>query len=169
MHMKNVTQLRVHLSRFILKLRKYSIQGWLRFFRLKIQRKKVVVVGSCSMCGKCCQRISLEAGGRWLRRESDFERVLMNNPEYQRFTIVGRDSQGFLLFSCSWFTTAGICREHNNRLDICRSYPDRDLYFIGGRMIKGCGYAFQEIVPFSTILEQELNATEESRSPDTCD
>ena len=139
------------------RLKSYSLQGWIRYLRLIFQGKKVVVVGSCIMCGKCCHRISLEAGGRWLRDEKDFFRVVDRAPAYDRFKIVGKDEQGFLLFTCSWFTKAGLCRDHEQRLDICTDYPNVNLYFTGGRLIEGCGYAFKEVVPFEKVLEKQLS------------
>ena len=126
--------------------------------------KKVVVTGSCNLCGRCCRRVSLEAGGRWLRSEAEFNRLLTIYPEYRRFSLTGRDSQGFLLFTCSWYDEpSGVCRDHDNRLEICRSYPDIDLYFTGGEIHGGCGYQFSEVVPFEKILNRELDAQHGSR------
>lgn len=141
------------------RLKRYSLLGWFRWFRLKMQGKAVVIEGSCLMCGRCCRRVSLEAGGRWLRNEADFRRVLKRNPEYGRFKPVDRDSQGFLLFSCSWYQPeGGICSDHENRLPVCRNFPDKDLYFTGGEVSEGCGYRFREVVPFASILHTEMTA-----------
>lgn len=142
-------------------VRKYSLQGWIRFFRLKITGKKVVVVGSCRMCGSCCRSICLEANGRWLRKEEEFYRVVKKHPEYSRFTVTGRDSQGFLLFSCSWFSSTGICKDHENRLPLCRNFPDMSLYFTGGEVPEACGYSFREITPFAVVLQKELDIFDE--------
>lgn len=140
-------------------LKRYSILGWFRVVRLKLTGKRVVVTGSCNLCGRCCRRVSLEAGGRWLRSEAEFRRLVKIYPEYWRFTVTGRDSQGFLLFTCSWYDEAsGVCRDHDHRLEICRGYPDIDLYFTGGEIHDGCGYRFSEVVPFEKILNQELEA-----------
>ncbi len=147
--------------------RKYSLLGWIRFFHLKLRRKKVVIEGNCLMCGRCCRRICLEANGRWLRKEKEFYRVVEKHPEYSRFTVVGRDSQGFLLFSCSWFTTAGICKDHENRLPICRNFPDTNLYFTGGEVPVKCGYLFREITSFATVLKKELDILDEKKKKNT--
>lgn len=144
---------------FIARLKRYSLSGWYRFVRMKLAGKRVVVTGRCNMCGRCCQRVSLEAGGRWLRNDAEFRRLVKIYPEYVRFTITGRDGQGFLLFTCSWYDEAsGVCRDHEHRLEICRNYPDTDLYFTGGEIHDGCGYRFREVVPFEKILNQELEA-----------
>lgn len=92
-----------------------------------------------------------------MRKEADFWRVVKRYPEYERFTQVGRDSQGFLLFTCSWYHPEhGICADHGNRLALCRNFPDIDLYFTGGEVPDGCGYSFKEVVPFASILKKEL-------------
>lgn len=148
--------------------KRYSILGLFRFLCLKIRGKEVVRRGGCLLCGRCCQRIALEAGGRWLRRRADFQRVVKKNPEYRRFVPVGRDGQGFLLFSCSWYKeAAGICADYENRLPICRNFPDIELYFTGGDMVSGCGYSFTEVVPFSSILREELETELRKKTSDT--
>lgn len=141
------------------RLRRYSLLGWIRYFRLKLTGKGVMVDGSCMMCGRCCRRVSLEAGGKWLRDEAEFRRLVTLHPDYERFSVTGKDAQGFLLFTCSWYLTeSGVCRDHENRLDICRCYPDTDLYFTGGEVHGGCGYRFLEIVPFEKYLYAEVEA-----------
>lgn len=155
-----------YLYSSFIRFKRYSLLGLFRFCRAKVRGKEVVRRGRCLLCGRCCQRISLEAGGRWLRREADFQRVVRRNPEYGRFVPVGRDSQGFLLFSCSWYLAeGGICAGYDNRLPICRNFPDIDLYFTGGELPSGCGYVFTEIVPFSSILKNELEAEQRKNTP----
>jgi len=144
---------------FIERLKRYSISGWFRFLRMKFAGRMVAVSGSCNLCGRCCRRVSLEAGGRWLRSEAEFKRLVKNYQEYERFTMIGRDGQGFLLFTCSWYDEeTGVCRDHDHRLEICRNYPDIDLYFTGGEIHNGCGYRFSEVVPFEKFLNRELEA-----------
>lgn len=122
------------------------------------------------MCGRCCQRISLEAGGRWLRSKQQFDQVLAENPDYGRFVPVGFDSQGFLLFSCSWYDRqTGICRDHRNRLPVCRNYPEIELYYTGGEMHAGCGYRFRRVVSFAAVLEEERRRGQDDRSTTNTD
>jgi Fe-S-cluster containining protein len=150
---------RTNGNSFAARLRRYTIHGWLRHIRLRLFGKRVVVAGSCNLCGRCCRRISLEAGGRWLRSEKEFLRLVSRYPEYSRFSLIGKDAQGFLLFTCDWYDEESrICRDHDERLEICRNYPDIDLYFTGGAIHEGCGYRFSEVVPFAKILNQELQA-----------
>lgn len=145
------------LRHVITTIRHYSLLGLLRYFRLKIQRKKLAVAGQCKLCGQCCRRISLEAKGGWIRSETQFARVVRDYPEYQRFVPEGRDSQGFLLFSCRWCSSEGLCWNHADRLPICRDFPDPSLYFCGGALPTSCGYSFFEQKDFSRILDRELH------------
>lgn len=98
-----------------------------------------------------------------MRKPEDHLKVVKRDPEYARFEIVGTDSQGFLLFSCDWYTSSGICKDHEKRLDICRSYPDTSLYFSGGEMITNCGYSFKEMVPFEKVLQEEIDSSDEKK------
>lgn len=150
------------------RLKRYSLLGWIRHFRLLVTGKRVMVTGSCLMCGRCCQRISLESGGRWLRTEKEFATLVGSHPEFRRFTPAGCDSQGFLLFSCSWYAHHERgCRDYENRLQICRQYPDTDLYFTGGEMPADCGYTLQQVVPFAAVLSAELEKVDDVQSSDT--
>lgn len=148
--------------------RNYTLQGCVRFLWLKVTGKTVRITGECSMCGRCCRRISLEANGRWVRKESEFNTVVRKHPEYRRFSIVDRDPQGFLLFTCSWYLSEGVCRDHGNRLPICRDFPHPSLYFSSGSVPKGCGYQFKVVTPFNTVLQKQIDdGIEISENTDT--
>ncbi len=114
--------------------------------------KELLVTGSCSCCGNCCRKINLEGERGWLRSEKDFFDVLHDYPEYKRFQITGKDKQGFLQFSCTWLSEAGLCRDHENRLGLCNTFPDKSLHFCGGMLPPGCGYMINEVRPFSNYL-----------------
>lgn len=131
--------------RIMAKHRNYTLQGWIRYIRLKITWKTLKVTVECAMCGRCCRRISLESNGRWIRSEKEFRSVVDKYPEYRRLTPVERDPQGFLLFTCSWFLPEGICRNHASRLSVCREFPHYSLYFLDGDMPKECGYGFKVV------------------------
>ncbi len=134
----------------------YSLFGLVRYFRLKIMGRELLVVGSCKQCGSCCSCINLEGRKGWLRYEADFVDVVREYPEYARFMISGRDKQGFLQFSCSWLGTGGLCKDHEHRLSLCRNFPDKSLHFCGGTLPKGCGYSIREVRPFKKYLKDEL-------------
>lgn len=115
-----------------------------------------MVAGSCHGCGRCCNEISLEGDEGWLRSEETFQRIVKKYPEYGRFTVIGRDMEGVLLFRCTWVTAEGTCSSYEDRLPLCRNYPESSLVFAGGRLLPGCGYRFAEVVPFEKILRREL-------------
>ncbi len=140
-------------------LNKFSLIGLLKFVTLKLRRKTILLSGSCRGCGSCCRKINLEVLGTWVRPTEVFYQVLEDHPEFRRFEIVGRDNQGFLQFSCSWCTADGVCRDYDNRLAICRNFPDTSLAFCGGGLPSGCGYRLKAGVPFSRVLDRELRKT----------
>jgi uncharacterized protein len=131
----------------------YSFFGLIRYLRMRFMGKELLVTGSCRCCGNCCRKINLEGGRGWLRSQKDFIEVLSDYPEYERFSITGKDDQGFLLFSCSWLTDTGLCRDHENRLSLCTNFPDKALHFCGGNLLPGCGFVINEVRPFSEYLE----------------
>lgn len=142
---------------FLHRCRSFSLAGLCKYFSLKLRRKSILVRGSCLGCGTCCQNICLEGQDGWLRSESTFTNVVKKYPEYGRFEIVGKNAQGFLLFSCSWRTQEGTCRDYDNRLPLCANFPESSLVFAGGRLPVNCGYRFTEVVPFAKILDQEMS------------
>ena len=144
------------LFRLMGKFSSFSLQGICRYLWLRLRGKSILVVGSCHGCGRCCRSISLEGTEGWLRSENSFQRIVGIYPEYQRFEIIGRDRQGFLLFNCTWCTPQGTCRDYDRRLPLCSNYPESSLVFAGGRLLSGCGYRFAEVVPFNKILKQAL-------------
>ncbi|HIP82676.1 MAG TPA: hypothetical protein EYH19_03740, partial [Desulfocapsa sulfexigens] len=83
-------------------LRLYSLMGVIRYLRMRVMGKEILITGSCHCCGNCCREINLEGVQGWLRSEKDFYTVLDEYPEYERFKITGKDEQGFLQFSCTW-------------------------------------------------------------------
>jgi Fe-S-cluster containining protein len=119
---------------------------------MQFMGKELLVTGSCHGCGNCCRKINLEGERGWLRSEKDFIAVLSDYPEYTRFSITGKDDQGFLQFSCTWVTDAGLCRDHENRLSLCTTFPDKSLHFCGGTLPFGCGFVINEVRPFSKYL-----------------
>jgi len=138
-------------------LSSYSLLGLIRYLRMRLMGKELMVVGNCRNCGSCCRKINLEGQNGWLRRREDFFTVAADYPEYNRFQITGKDDQGFLQFSCSWLTKEGLCREHSKRLDLCRNFPDKSLHFCGGALPPTCGYSLQEVRPFEKYLSDEIN------------
>lgn len=145
------------LKRFLIAPGVFSLRGILYYIYLKIRRRSILVAGTCRGCGTCCRRISLEGPHGWLRSNKKFATLADKNPDYSRFAIIGKDSDGFLLFACSWLTADGVCQNYENRLALCRNFPESSLVFAGGRLPSGCGYRFAEVVPFASILKKEIS------------
>lgn len=137
-------------------LNKFSLTGIIRYSWLRITGREILLSGTCRNCGACCRRINLEAGGGWVRTPEAFNDIVREYPEYGRFAIIGTDNQGFLLFSCSWCTQEGLCRDYGNRLAICRNFPDTSLVFCGGSLPAGCGYRLSSGVPFAKVLQKAV-------------
>ncbi len=137
-------------------LSSYSFLGLIRYLRLQTMGKELLVTGNCRHCGDCCRKINLEGKRGWLRHKDEFLEVTADYPEYERFQLIGKDDQGFLQFSCTWLTEAGHCRDHQNRLDLCRNFPDKTLHFCGGVLPPKCGYMINEVRPFRKYLADEL-------------
>lgn len=152
---KNLSKKR-KFSSFIGKFRSYSFVGMLKYLNLKFRGKSILVTGHCHGCGTCCRRISLEGKDGWVRSYEAFKAIVASYPEYSRFEILGLDEQGFLLFHCNWCTPQGNCVDYNNRLPLCRNFPESSLVFSGGSLPSSCGYSFSEVVPFDKILKKEL-------------
>jgi len=143
------------MAKILQLLSTYSPLGLIRYFRMLLTGRELLVVGSCHCCGACCRKINLEGEYGWLRIEKDFFDVLKQYPEYKRFQITGSDEQGFLQFSCLWLTPEGLCRDHTKRLPLCTNFPDKTLHFCGGKLPSGCGYGIHEVRPFARYLADE--------------
>jgi hypothetical protein len=134
----------------------FSLSGILYFLWLKVRGKTIVVSGRCRGCGSCCMNLCLENKDGWLRSESVFREIIKTNPEYDRFVITGQDRTGLLLFKCMWCTPQGTCLHYDNRLDLCKKFPEKSLVFAGGALPVNCGYSFEVVTPFANVLKKEL-------------
>ncbi len=135
----------------------FSLTGMIRYMAMRVAGKDVLIEGTCIQCGNCCRKISLRADSGWIRHIKDFERVCTNYPEYRRFVPEGKDKEGFIQFSCTWLTEHGTCRDYDNRLPICKTFPSKSLHFRGGILPSGCGYMIKSGTPFEKILKKELS------------
>ena len=99
-----------------------------------------------------------------MRHENDFAEILKNNQEFKRFERTGKDSQGFLSFSCTWCTKDGRCCDYDNRLQLCENFPDRDLPFCGGTLPEGCGFRFEAVRSFRLVYKREVNRLSERKT-----
>jgi hypothetical protein len=150
--------------RFLNDISSFSLVGIFKYFSLKLRGKSILVTGSCRGCGVCCRSICLEGSHGWLRSRRALKKIIQEYPEYTRFEVIGKDSQGFLLFNCTWCTPQGTCMDYENRLPLCDNFPESSLVFAGGQLPVNCGYRFAEVVPFEKILNQEIQGVQEVKN-----
>ncbi len=149
-----------------------STWAWIAMYR---RFKKLVfwrepeIVGQCLRCGRCCRDIVLHVGGRWLRSEQQFKREKDKDPDLERFVIKSLDEDGRIIFGCSWLNQDGLCRDYENRLELCRDHPSLGLYYSGVVLSGYCGYKLKgpgfydfaqrllgrKPVSFAQVLEKE--------------
>ncbi|MCW8929316.1 MAG: YkgJ family cysteine cluster protein [Gammaproteobacteria bacterium] len=142
------------MSEIIDRLFNYNLRGWYRYLRLKITHKHVKIGGSCSMCGACCSSIKLQSYGRSFSSKKRFLQLSNEYPELERFQIIDRDYSGNLRFRCQWLKPDHSCQDHEQRLPICHSFPEPEMYFTGAVLPKECSYTFVEENNFSWILKK---------------
>jgi Fe-S-cluster containining protein len=132
------------------------LTGLVRYLNYKWFGRDIILTGQCRRCGACCRNLVLDIHGEWVRSEEDFFALKEENPDYARFRITGRGKDGLLRFTCDRLTEDGCCRDHENRLPICRNYPERDMFFMNGDLLPGCGYELHQDVPFERVLCRKM-------------
>ncbi len=142
----------------------FSIKGFIRFIKLKLLRKEIVISGSCRMCGACCRKLNLDIGGSWVSSYEKFRELVEKNPDYERFEITGKDRNNLLEFRCTWLKEDGTCKNHDQRLDICREFPDKTMFFMDGQLPKGCGFKAEESIPFNRVLEKQIEKSKSHKN-----
>lgn len=125
--------------------------------RLRLLKKQRIVSGSCNLCGKCCKNLSLDYQGHWIRKKGEFAALVKANKQYERFQIIGKDSFGHLVFKCDQLQADNTCGDHKNRPDICRNYPEINMIYMDAKLLKGCGYQFQEVRDFDKVLKSKMD------------
>ncbi len=121
----------------------------------KLRGRELIVLGSCCGCGQCCQCINLRGKDGWIRTEKQFKKLCETNLQYSRFYIVSDEKSDYLQFDCSLYDDQKGCKDYDNRLDICRKYPNKSLILRGGKLVEGCGYTIKSAVPFEKYLKDE--------------
>ena len=123
----------------------------------KKQSKKIVIVkGSCKKCGSCCTKINLCENGKWVTKSSHFKKMVKQTPEYKRLTITDKNNNGTLNFSCTWLNDNNTCKDYDNRLDICRDFPDQMAVMDQGMLPDGCGFEISIHNSFESILQKKV-------------
>ena len=71
--------------------------------------------------------------------EKEFKIMQFLFPAYRRFYIKEKDKDGNLFFACKYVTKEGLCSVYDKRLEMCKKYPAKKIYFKAG-LHEGCGY-----------------------------
>lgn len=111
--------------------------------------------GSCNQCGKCCTNIYLIHGQKVIDTPELFEKLKVENPEYQYFKPVLQEDDG-LLFQCSYLQPDNTCGIYRNRPDFCRKYPSEQSILMGGKLAEHCGYQFRLLHTFQDVLKKVI-------------
>lgn len=127
-----------------------------KFVHSKILGRKYYKTGQCLGCGRCCKKIYVQTSKHVVQDEKEFEKLQYLHVFYTYLTIVDKDETG-LVFSCSNLDEeTNLCKIHKKRPAICRRYPQDELFKMGGELTEDCGYKMVPIIPFSEILDKEL-------------
>ncbi|HOC93430.1 MAG TPA: YkgJ family cysteine cluster protein [bacterium] len=132
----------------------YSFLGLARWLWLRLLGKEIIVSGECDMCGGCCRALNLSEKGRWVRTEEEFRGLVEKYPEYARFKHCGFTTLGLMTFECSMLGPDNLCADHDNRPELCRVYPETDLYFMCGALPRSCGYEYKAAPSFRRALRR---------------
>ena len=109
--------------------------------------------GSCNMCGKCCTNIYLIHGEDTIDSVAMFEKLKRKNPEYEWFSPVNETEHG-LQFQCVHLQPDNSCGIYEDRPTFCKKYPSEKSLLLGGQLAEGCGYTFEIINSFQSVLSQ---------------
>lgn len=121
------------------------IIGLFRRFRSIVLQREVEIIGQCRLCGNCCHGILLKDGASILRSKRQYERLCEVSPKHRWFDIIGKDDFGNLEFACSRRGDDGLCTCYEDRLQLCKDYPTKSLYYQGGWIGGDCGFSFKAV------------------------
>ena len=102
--------------------------------------------------------IVLVSEGGIIRTEEEFNQLKDVFPEYRRFQKREKDEDGLLRFTCKYVGEDNCCHDYYGRPQICRDYPNEELFIKGGIIASGCGYRFIPVEDFQKILDKELES-----------
>ena len=132
--------LRYRLQDMWCRVTSFRITPFLKAAKLKIFKKEIVLSGNCSQCGACCTDINLETAYGWIQSIEEFESLCAENEDFTRYEPTGMDKDGYLRFHCTWLQKDNTCKDHQNRLDTCKDYPNKEFLFYNGNPVKTCTF-----------------------------
>lgn len=136
--------------------------SWLRWRPSRVV--PVRIEGACRMTGNCCRNLILADAGRPVKTARQFRRLLRREPTYAMFEANEASApDGWMRFHCSNLGADNRCTIHATRPDICRRYPQVEMFEKGGSLLAGCGYRLVREprgVPFDRVLAAEMASGE---------
>jgi Fe-S-cluster containining protein len=123
-----------------------------RFFVLKILRKKYQRVGKCKACGKCCKNIHIKHYDHLIKDEEEFENLKKLHYFFNFLEVIEKSDMG-LVFACTKLhPETGKCTAYNKRAILCRTYPQEEIFMLGGIIAEECGFSFTPIETFEEVF-----------------
>lgn len=116
-----------------------------------IEKVKYGIEGECCQCGDCCRFMySLDT-----YTEEEFNFLTNFYPKYKRFKVIGKDEYGNLILACKLIGESNLCPDYENRLEMCKDYPNPKRIRAGGRLYKRCTYRLIPEKEFDSFLSPE--------------
>ena len=124
-----------------------------KWYYLYILKRKYYRTGSCNCCGRCCQKIYVKHESI-IQTEEEFERLKKQHEFYTYLTVVDKDETG-LVFECKNLDKeTHKCKIHKKRPEICRKYPQEEVFAMGGTLAEHCGYKLVPIQSFEEVFNK---------------
>lgn len=112
--------------------------------------------GECNKCGDCCKDLNIKSKGKWISTDQEFLDLLTEDPEYEKMIPIGRRSNGYLIFKCEWLKDDNTCKDHENRLSICRTFPHTEIFKEGAILPENCSYEIHHKLNFEDLLKGKI-------------
>jgi len=119
--------------------------------------------GSCNQCGRCCTNIYLIHENDTIKTVAEFEQYQRVDKEFEGFIPIDTDEHG-VRFQCKHLQANNHCAIYTDRPSFCRQYPSEKGVLLGGVLAEECGYSFEVIHKFKTILAEAAQKAELPRS-----
>lgn len=125
-----------------------------KFLSLKILGKKYLRTGKCKACGKCCKEIYVRHSDDIIKDEEEFKRLKGLHFFYNYLEIIDKNETG-LVFACTKVhPETGKCTAYEKRALICRTYPQEEIFMMGGHISEECGFSFEPIQSFEEVFQK---------------
>ena len=126
----------------------------------------VRIEGACLMTGNCCRNLILVDDGKPVKTARQFRRLQRKQRSFQMFEPNDEPSpDGSLRFRCSNLRADSRCGIYETRPDICRVYPQVEMFAKGGSLLAGCGYRLvrqSRKAAFDRVFAAELRSNLEA-------